>query len=291
MNAILDAASAAGVDPPVVFLDATKLQDDLVEQNAQHYCAPTRHQMASAIARGASDVRAKVPAAKVVALAADIVTAWRWARRATASWRDMGDDLVQRIWPGRCMRDVALAMSHDQKRCDTFMEQLAFVDTEFSLMASALGAEPVVPERLMKRPAAASAAAQAAPASATQASAAEAATAAQASAAPASATQASAEAAADARASLAAATAAQASVSAAQASAAAAPKRPPPKAARASAAQASAAEEAAAAPKPPPAKAAQASAAQASAAEGAAAAPAVKAWKHVRARNGRGHAP
>ena len=273
VNAILDAASAAGVDPPVVFeiLDATiKLQDNLVEQNAQHYCAPTKHQMASAIARGASDVRAKVRAAKVVALAADIVTAWRWARRATASWRDMGDDLVQRIWPGRCMRDVALAMSHDQKRCDTFMEQLAFVDTEFSLMASALGAEPVVPERLMKRPAAASAAAQAATASATQASAAEAATAAQASAALASATQASA--AADARASLAAAVAAQASVSAAQASAAAAPKRP---ADRDSAAQASAAETA---PKPPPPKAARASAAPALAAEEG------PPWKQVRAR-------
>ena len=93
--------------------------------------------------------------ADIAALAADIVSTWRACRRGMQRHHEC-DEIVGRMWPGRCVQDVALAID-DRAKYEAFMDTLVLVDTEFSILASAMATDPAVPERLMKRPAASAA--------------------------------------------------------------------------------------------------------------------------------------
>ena len=119
--------------------------------NPNAHLAPTDSQMFWAIEQ--SDVQ--LGKAEIAALAADIVSTWRACRRGMQRHHEC-DKIVGRMWPGRCVQDVALAID-DRAKYEAFMDTLVLVDTEFSILASAMATDPAVPERLMKRPAASAA--------------------------------------------------------------------------------------------------------------------------------------
>ena len=111
--------------------------------------------MASAIEQSAAEKHVYLSKTRIAALAADIVSTWRQCRR-TIQRHNECDKIVGRMWPGRCVQDVALAIG-DKARHEAFMDTLVIVDTEFSIMASAMATNPPVPKRLKKRPAASAA--------------------------------------------------------------------------------------------------------------------------------------
>ena len=141
MNA-MRAASAETIEP---------VSEVFKHVNPNAHLAPTDSQMFWAIEQ--SDVQ--LGKADIAALAADIVSTWRACRRGMQRHHEC-DEIVGRMWPGRCVQDVALAID-DRAKYEAFMDTLVLVDTEFSILASAMATDPAVPERLMKRPAASAA--------------------------------------------------------------------------------------------------------------------------------------
>ena len=142
MNAMLNAPSPEKIEPVSAFFKHV---------NPDAHLAPTNSQMAWAIEQAG----ARLEKAEIAAMAADIVSAWRGCRRGMQRHHEC-DKIVGRMWPGRCVQDVALAID-DKAKYEEFMDTLVFVHNEFSILASAMATDPAEPERLMKRPAASAA--------------------------------------------------------------------------------------------------------------------------------------
>ena len=142
MNAMLNAPSPEAIEPVSEFFKHV---------NPDAHLAPTNSQMAWAIEQAG----VQLEKAEIEAMAADICSTWRGCRRGMQRHHEC-DKIVGRMWPGRCVQDVALAID-DKAKYEEFMDTLVFVHNEFSILASAMATDPAEPERLMKRPAASAA--------------------------------------------------------------------------------------------------------------------------------------